>query len=97
MVAEPVFPARTPARPRLRNSTPTRNARSRRSDGFSTALGSFRELLSELSRLLSLESSRRKQTHFILQYRKRSLGPPPPHVIPPPPASNLGGCGLRAR
>src|SRR5208337_1280580 len=87
MPAEPVFPA-WPARPWVRNSTPTRKARSRRSDGFTTALGAFRELFRELfpelSRRLSLESSRRKLTsscsagsgtrgHRLLMGRRRWL------------------------
>src|SRR5208282_441790 len=100
MVAEFAFLA-PPARPLVRNSTPTRNARSCCSDGFSTALGSFRELFCELflelSRLLSLESSRRKQTHFILRWcrERNSRSPPPPGT--PPPTSHPCGCGLRAK
>src|ERR1039458_1246630 len=96
MVAEFVFLPQ-PARPLVRNSTPTRNARSRCSDGFSTALGSFRELFLELSRLLSLESSRRKQTHFILRWcrERNSRSPRPPAT--PPPTSHLCGCGLRVK
>src|SRR5208282_2717743 len=84
-----------PARPRVRNSTPTRNARSRCSDGFRTALGSFRELFREifrkvfrdlscgLSRRPKLESSRRKQTHFTLRYPKLAPASKPlPETLP---------------
>src|SRR5271168_1111185 len=79
--ARPARPAPPPERPLLRNSTPTRNARSRRSDGFGTIFGAFRELFAELfsglSRPFNLESSRRKQAHFILQCQKR-IPPLPP-------------------
>src|ERR1035438_1627684 len=83
-------------RPWLRNSTPTRNARSCRSDGFSTAFGSFRELFRELPRLLSLESSRCKQSHFILQCRQ--VGSESKPLLETPRLTlRPRGCGLRAR
>src|SRR5271157_6193735 len=80
MLAELFFPAPPAARPWVRNSTPTRNARSCCSDGFSTALALFREPIGEffreVSRRLTLESSRRKQTHFTPRYRRPSSRPP---------------------
>ena len=75
-----VMPRLFPAPPLLRNSTPTRKARSCCSDGLRTALSSFREL----PRPFNLESSLRKQTHFTLRCRRRSWRSLLPLAAPDP-------------